>query len=478
MSGPQSEPPIVPQRCLLVLPSTGEFDSRTYRIASTLAGRGHTVTVLARLGPGLPAEAIQPAGYRILRVPVSAIDGLPRLLRPIVAWRRAGRADTDVATVGPAGAALAGVSPDAGVDPPTGDPGTSQGASARGSARASAGVSTGLAGTLRRAVAGTIRLVAIGLTVRSQRIATERVAPPADLIHAMAYMGIPVGLALGRRDRVPVIYDARDIYVDAANVARLPGPARWLVGRIERSWARRAARVVTVNEPYAAVMASRFGVEAPLVVRNCSYRRQPPATPPRRFHERLGLDPGTRVVLYHGGLAPERGIEQLIEAIPAVPNAILVLLGYGPLQAELEQRAADPALAGRLAVLPAVAPTELLDWVASADVVAMPIQPSTLNHRLTTPNKLFEAMAAGVPVVASDLPGMADIVRSTGCGSLVDPTDPAAIAAAIRDVLDAPPEERAAIGRRGLDAHLRTYHWEAQAEHLLAEYGRLTGRPW
>ena len=87
-------------------------------------------------------------------------------------------------------------------------------------------------------------------------------------------------------------------------------------------------------------------------------------------------------------------------------------------------------------------------------------------------------MAAGVPVVASDLPGMADIVRSTGCGRLVDPTDPAAIAAAIRDVLDAPPEERAAIGRRGLDAHLRTYHWEAQAEHLLVEYGRLTGRPW
>ena len=108
----------------------------------------------------------------------------------------------------------------------------------------------------------------------------------------------------------------------------------------------------------------------------------------------------------------------------------------------------------------------------------MPIQPSTLNHRLTTPNKLFEAMAAGVPVVASDLPGMAGIVRETGCGVLCDPTSPAAIAAAIRSILEAPEDERAAYRERALAAAHGTYSWEAQVEILLAEYGRLTGRPW
>ncbi len=74
------------------------------------------------------------------------------------------------------------------------------------------------------------RLAAIALTVRSQRLATRPVAPPADLVHAMAYMGIPIGLDLGRRDGAPVVYDARDIYVDARNIARLPGPARRLFG--------------------------------------------------------------------------------------------------------------------------------------------------------------------------------------------------------------------------------------------------------
>ena len=50
----------------------------------------------------------------------------------------------------------------------------------------------------------------------------------------MAYMGIPIGLDLGPRDGAPVVYDARDIYVDARNVARLPGPARRLFAAVER----------------------------------------------------------------------------------------------------------------------------------------------------------------------------------------------------------------------------------------------------
>ena len=291
----------------------------------------------------------------------------------------------------------------------------------------------------------------------------------------MAYMGIPIALRLGRRDDVPVVYDARDIYLDAANLARMRRVPRALIGRAEVGWARAAARVITVNDPYADVMAQRFGVPRPLVVMNCSYRYDPPAGA-RRFHDALGLDAGTRVVLYQGGFSRERGIEQLVEAIPAIPDAVLVLLGYGVLEEQL--RAIARASGGRVHVLPAVEPAALLAWVASADVVAMPIQPSTLNHRLTTPNKLFEAMAAGVPVVASDLPGMAPIVRATGCGAVCDPTDPAALAGTIRAILDAPPEERAAYRRRALAAAHGTYSWEAQVERLFEEYGRLTGKPW
>ncbi len=440
---------IVRQRCTLVLPSSGAFDSRAWRIATALVARGHVVTVMARLESGLPVVEEHPGGYLVIRVPVSAAAGVPGPLRAIGSRLRPARRVRHPATPATDGAA------------PSGDTGRPQ------------------RGRLRRATAGIVRLAAIGLTVRSQRLATRRAAPPADLVHAMAYMGIPIGLDLGRRDRAAVVYDARDIYLDAANLARLPGPVRRVVGWAERRSARRAGRVMTVNAPYAEVMERRFGVARPAVVMNCSYRREPPATTRRRIHERLGLDPAIRVVLYQGGFSRDRGIEQLIDALGHLPaDAVLVLLGYGSLEADLEARAALADHAGRLFVLPAVAPADLLDWVGSADVVAMPIQPTTLNHRLTTPNKLFEAMAVGVPVVASDLPGMAGIVRETGCGVLCDPTDPTSIAAAICLILDAPDAERAGYRERALAAAHETYSWEAQVEVLLAEYSRLTGRPW
>ena len=441
---------IVRQRAPLVLPSSGAFDSRAWRIASSLAARGHEVTVLARAEPGLPDREDHPAGYRVIRVPVSAEAGLPGPLRGLARGiRRSSSAGRS-----PAGAA-------AEPGPPV----------APRRKRFLARIRAGLAAAWR--------LTAIALTVRSQRLATRSAAPPADLVHAMAYMGIPIGLDLGRRDDVPVVYDARDIYVNARNIARLPGPARRLFGRVERRWAAAASRVMTVNRPYAEVMQQRFGPPLPAIVMNCSYRREPPAARPRRFHDALALSPTARVVLYHGGLAPHRGIEELIAALPQLAgNVHLCLLGYGPLEASLVDEARRDVHRGRLHILAAVPPTELLDWVASADIVAMPIQPSTLNHRLTTPNKLFEAMAVGVPVVASDLPGMAPIIAETGCGVVCDPTDPGAVADAIRSIFGLSAADRKAMTRRALGAAAGPYSWEAQVEVLLAEYGRLTGRPW
>jgi glycosyltransferase involved in cell wall biosynthesis len=103
----------------------------------------------------------------------------------------------------------------------------------------------------------------------------------------------------------------------------------------------------------------------------------------------------------------------------------------------------------------------------------MPVQPDTLNHRLNTPTKLYDAMGVGVPVVASDLPGIAPIVTETGCGVLCDPADPSDIARGIRAVIDAPAEERLALRLTCLRAARTRYSWHHQARELLRVYDSL-----
>jgi glycosyltransferase involved in cell wall biosynthesis len=407
--------------------------------------RGHDVTIIARRAPGLADDETTPEGWRIVRVPVSAADGLPvpRIVRIAIANSRNRASERSNAAAG---------------------------------ARTSASRQGSWRGAPGRAIRSVWRMVAIGLTVRSQIAQARLVAPDADIYHGMAYMGIPVALALGRRPGVnAVIYDARDIYVDAHNLALLPRPARALLGRVERGWARRANRVVTVNRGYAEVMAAHWGMRLPLVVMNCSDARRGPRD--RRFHDRFGLSAETPVVLYHGGLSPERGIEQLIAAMAQLPRCVLVLMGYGALESRLPAMIAEHGLADRVRLLPPVPPGELLDWVAASDIAAMPIQASTLNHRLTTPNKLFEAMAAGVPVVASDLPGMSQIIAETGCGLTCDPADPSSIATTIRRIVDDPTASER-MSAAGLAAASGTYSWSGQVEELAGEYTRLTRSPW
>jgi glycosyltransferase involved in cell wall biosynthesis len=129
--------------------------------------------------------------------------------------------------------------------------------------------------------------------------------------------------------------------------------------------------------------------------------------------------------------------------------------------------------ADRIHFLPAAPPEDLLPLNASADVHAMPVKPSTLNHRFNTPTKLFDAMGAGTPVVASDLPGMAPIVRDAGFGVLCDPSSPEDIARAIREVLDGGSQRRAAMRAAALTAAQGEYAWDRQVQRLLECHDRV-----
>ncbi|MEO8229107.1 MAG: glycosyltransferase [Chloroflexota bacterium] len=463
-----------PRRIAYLTYSTGQFDSRTQRMARSAVERGYEVVVYARLEPGLPLESEGP-GYRILRTPAVAELVIPGLRgrgrRRVAELRR--RAAAQVEPERPRetlpGQAQVDVGPAAPERPrrdwvdnvPSALRGTRVGTPLRRTRSA--------LGRWRR------RLLLFPIRPLAWAVALDDVVQPADVWHGMWATSLPALLRFQRLHGGRTIYDSRDLYVDARSLSGMATPWKWLLGGLERRWARRCDAILTVNAGYARILARRFGIATPPVVRNTPARYVRPTTPPDLLRRRLGLPSKVPVVLYQGGLMSERGIEQGMEAILHVPDAVLVLMGFGSGSEEILRLAKAPRYAGRVRAVEPAPPAELLDWTASSDIMLMAIQPTTLNHRYTTPNKLWEAIAAGVPVVASDLPGMAPIVRETGCGELVDPTDPADIARGIRIILDLPSDRRDALRDRCLAA-AEIYSWERQTETLFELYGRLLGR--
>jgi glycosyltransferase involved in cell wall biosynthesis len=241
---------------------------------------------------------------------------------------------------------------------------------------------------------------------------------------------------------------------------------------------RRSNAIVTVNEALASELRRRWVLASePAVVRNCPPWSPPPDEPPDDLRRASRLPPATRLVLFLGILGADRGILESGDAVRRLPNAAFVAMGFGPWFERLRARDVDPAFAGRHVTLPPVHPDDVPRWVAGADAVVIAVPGDSLNQRLSTPNKFWEGLTAGVPlVVGKDLPVMRGIVETHQLGAVADPADPDDLARALRIVLDAPAEERAARRNRALALHRDVYRWDVQVRPLLALADRLVPR--
>ena len=304
---------------------------------------------------------------------------------------------------------------------------------------------------------------------------------PVDIWHVHDLTGLAAIGPLLASD-VPVVYDAHELFLETGTALRLPKPARRLLRAYERRLISRVSAVVTVNDGLAAVIRRRYRPARLEVVHNCPDRWSQPLGAPSRIRDAAGIRGGEPVILYHGALGAERGIEQLMDALllPGLADSHLVLLGFGPKRDQYVDSAGEPRWRGRVHVLDPVPPSDLLSWIASATIGAMPIQASTLNHYLTTPNKLFECLAAGVPVVASDFPAMRRIVLEDPDGPLGTVCDPSRVedlAAALRSLLELEPGAYESLRARCAAAAAARWNWETESGRLTALYAELAPVP-
>jgi len=420
-----------------------EFDSRFLRSATSLAADGHRLRILGWSAPGLPAEEELAPGVRLTRLDVdrrisSALRPLPRPVR--VAISR-----------------LLGLDPEARVLPPDAPQGLDR---------------------LRHPLRRLLEVLANARRAAPWAQVVVGSAPETDIFHAQSLVVLPVVRNAARRLGVRFVYDVADYHTEAARLARMPWLMRELVRRRERDWARDASGLLAVSDPVADLVVRRWGVPRPTVLWNCppAWRADEPGpVDSDRIRAATGIEPERPVVLYQGGFSVDRGVEELVEAATQARlmelGAAVVFMGYGRLETFIAD--AVSAHPGRVYLLPAVRPDDLLPWTASADVCFVGQPPRTLNQRMNLPNKLFEALMAGVPVVVSEGNEQCRLATAEGVGLCVDIDAPAAIAAACADLLSAPPEEQRALRARCRSVALEKYSWEHTATGLLALYRKL-----
>jgi teichuronic acid biosynthesis glycosyltransferase TuaC len=297
--------------------------------------------------------------------------------------------------------------------------------------------------------------LAKGLLPLIRRLHAEQ---PFDLIDVQYFWPDgPAAMRIARELGLPLSIKARG--TDVHFFGRKPG-----YGEQVRAAALAADGILAVSEGLADDIAALFVPREKITIHRTGLNRDVFRPLDRAAcRAKLGLPLDRPVLTTVGGLIPRKGQSYVIEALTELPDAILLLAGFGEDRAKLEAFAAAKGVSERVRFLGGVPNAELPVVYSAADICVMP----SLSEGLA--NAWVEALACGTPVVTTPIPGALELLTSPDYGRLAE-RNSAAIVSAVRDLLANPPARDAVV--RGAAG----FSWEANAEALVAHWRRLAKR--
>lgn len=290
----------------------------------------------------------------------------------------------------------------------------------------------------------------------------------ADLVYERLSLFGTVGSHVARLLGVPLLVEVNAPLAEEALAHRglvRPGAAR----AVERSVLRGADTVLAVStELRRWSLAQGVDPGRIAVVPNAVDDTPPGLSSRAEARRRLGLDPAPAVG-FLGTLKPWHDVAGLLRACALLTRAgrelEIVLVGDGPQRAALARLAREEGLAGRTRFLGAVAHEQVPGLLRALDIGVVPY--ARRDGVYFSPLKLFEYLAAGVPVVAADAGDVRHCVGPGRSGLLYEPGDAESLAGALADLLD-DPRSAAVLGARGREHVLRSHTWDANAHAVLA----------
>lgn len=288
-----------------------------------------------------------------------------------------------------------------------------------------------------------------------------------DVIHCHDLNTLPAGVRLARRFQTKLVYDSHELFNEMAGKS-------WLEKRIgyilERLLMPHIDHLIVVNSHVHRLFTKRYGPYPTTVVQNVPEAPDWNQAPPQEvlnLRQHFGLAPDDLLLLYQGGLNPERGLEECIQAVAMLPKTFkLVLIGDGRLKGYLEELVNHLQLEDRVFFFGQVPSEQLLWYTCQADVGLVVYKNTSLNNYYSTPNKIFEYLLAGIPTVASDHPGKR-LVAEEGTGVCVEET-PEGIKDGILDVV-----AQMEMYRERCREKRSQYSWQEERKKLIRTYRQL-----
>lgn len=293
-----------------------------------------------------------------------------------------------------------------------------------------------------------------------------------DLIHAHDYhmIGIAVTAArnLRRKGRdTKVLYDAHEL---VEGLSYPPATIRgWL--KLEKEYILHADAVTGVSPEQIDHIQAKYDLsERPTLVMNTPVIHGATVAESDVRND-IGVD--GPIIAYHGNIAVERGLMLLIEAMQQLDSEVhLAILApeNHPLVDDVTKTAADLGVVDRIHILGYVPAEQLSSYLSTADIEVVPYL-STGNNEIALPNKLFEAIQAGIPVLVSNMRSLSRMVEENGIGEVFEAGDPEDLARKAKMILD----DLAKYRSRITPELKRELSWDTQAERLAGVYHRLLG---
>jgi glycosyltransferase involved in cell wall biosynthesis len=231
---------------------------------------------------------------------------------------------------------------------------------------------------------------------------------------------------------LPLVYDSHEYFTGVPELNNKPFK-KWIWKTIERSIFPHLKFTMTVSNSVAEQYQNEYGIR-PTVIRNCAGTSSDVLP---YSHEELGVpDDHLLLVFQGGGINIDKGGEELIEAMNITDKVSLLIVGSGDVLQSLKEKVNMLNLGDRVKFIPKLPWPEMIKYTRSADAGLSLEKDTNLNYRFSLPNKLFDYLSAGIPVITGSLPEIKNIIEEHDCGIIIPEIIPDEISKAIIKLRD------------------------------------------